>query len=169
MPAQTAGDWLNAMAGPDNAGPIDLAFTRDGGRDGTIGEPTFSGAISFMRRRYTKSLDGADVAVVGIPFDLATTGRPGARYGPRAVRTGSAMIACDAVWGWPFDPFDRLSVVDHGDIVVPYGAPRDVVTAIEAAFRPIHQAGLATLMLGGDHFCTYPVLRSLPALAARCR
>lgn len=76
MPAQTAGDWLNAMAGPDNAGPIDLAFTRDGGRDGTIGEPTFSGAISFMRRRYTKSLDGADVAVVGIPFDLATTGRP---------------------------------------------------------------------------------------------
>lgn len=163
MPDQTAGDWLNAMAGPDNAGPIDLAFTRDGGRDGTIGEPTFSGAISFMRRRYTKSLDGADVAVVGIPFDLATTGRPGARYGPRAVRTGSAMIACDAVWGWPFDPFDRLSVVDHGDIVVPYGAPRDVVTAIEAAFRPIHQAGLATLMLGGDHFCTYPVLRSIAA------
>ena len=168
MPAQIASNRLTIMhepdnAGPDNAGPVDLAFTRAGGRDGTIAEPTFSGAMSFMRRRYTKALDGVDVAVVGIPFDLATTGRPGARYGPRAVRTGSAMIAWDAVWGWPFDPFDRLSVVDHGDIVVPYGAPRDVVSAVEAAFRPIHQAGVATLMLGGDHFCTYPVLRSLAA------
>ena len=151
------------MAEPDAPQPIDLAFTREGGRDGTIAEPTFSGAMSFMRRRYTKSLEGADVAVVGIPFDLATTGRPGARYGPRAVRTGSAMIAWDAVWGWPFDPFQRLTVVDHGDIVVPYGAPRDVVGAVEQAFRPIHQAGVASLMLGGDHFCTYPVLRSLHA------
>jgi agmatinase len=143
--------------------PVDLAFTRPGGRDGTIMEPTFSGAMSFMRRRYTKSLDGVDVAVVGIPFDLATTGRPGARYGPRAVRTGSAMIAWDAVWGWPFDPFEQLSVVDHGDIAVPYGSPRDIVEAIEASFHPVHQAGVATLMLGGDHFCSYPVLRSLHA------
>ena len=151
------------MASPEGTQPVDLAFTREGGRDGTIAEPTFSGAMSFMRRRYTKSLDGVDVAVVGIPFDLATTGRPGARYGPRGVRTGSAMIAWDAVWGWPFDPFERLSVVDYGDIAVPYGTPRDVVSAIEAAFAPIHQAGVASLMLGGDHFCTYPVMRSLHA------
>ena len=151
------------MTDPGETQPVDLAFTRPGGRDGTIAEPTFSGAMSFMRRRYTKSLEGADVAVVGIPFDLATTGRPGARYGPRAVRTGSAMIAWDAVWGWPFDPFERLSVVDHGDIAVPYGTPSDVVRAIEQAFRPIHDAGVATLMVGGDHFCTYPVLRSLRA------
>lgn len=143
--------------------PVDLAFTRPGGADGTIAEPTFSGALSFMRRRYSKEVAKADVAVVGIPFDLATTGRPGARYGPRGVRHGSAMIAWDAVWGWDFDPFTRLDVVDFGDIAVEYGAPIAVVEDIQAQFAAIHRHGTATLMLGGDHFCTYPVLRSLAA------
>ena len=52
--------------GKATPGPVDLAFTRPGGRDGTIAEPTFSGALSFMRRRYTKDVEGADIAVVGI-------------------------------------------------------------------------------------------------------
>lgn len=141
--------------------PIDLALTREGGRDGTTAEPTFSGVMSFMRRRYSKEVSGADVAVVGVPFDIATTGRPGARYGPRAVRQGSAMIAWDAVWGWPFDPFERLDVVDYGDIAVDYGSPIEIVGCIERQFSAIHSKGVASLMLGGDHFCTYPVIRSL--------
>ena len=70
---------------------IDLAFTRKPG-SGTRVEPTFSGALSFARRRYSKDLKGADLAVMGVPFDLATTARPGARFGPRAVREASAMI-----------------------------------------------------------------------------
>lgn len=147
--------------------PIDLAFTRPGGADGTIVEPTYSGALSFMRRRYTKDVAGADVAVVGIPFDLATTGRPGSRYGPRAVRLGSAMIAWDAVWGWGFDPFERLHVIDHGDLAIDYGSPIEVVGMIERQFATIHAQGVATLMLGGDHFCTYPVLRSLAGQIGR--
>lgn len=141
--------------------PTDLAFTRKGGADGTIVEPTFSGALSFMRRRYSKDVAAADVAVVGIPFDLATTGRPGSRYGPRAVRLGSSMIAWDTVYGWSFDPFDRLDVIDFGDIAIPYGSPIEVVDKIEGEFSAIHSQDTATLMLGGDHFCTYPVLRSL--------
>jgi agmatinase len=141
--------------------PIDLAFMRPGGADGTIAEPTFSGALSFMRRRYSKDVAAADVAVVGVPFDLATTGRPGSRYGPRGVRLGSAMIAWDAVYGWPFDPLAILDVVDFGDIAVDYGSPIEVVENIEAQFTTIHAQDTATLMLGGDHFCSYPVLRSL--------
>ena len=143
--------------------PTDLAFTRKGGADGTVIEPTFSGAMSFMRRRYTKDLAGADVAVVGIPFDLATTGRPGSRYGPRGVRQGSAMIAWDTVWGWDFDPFERLAVVDFGDIAIPYGTPMQVAEDIEREFAAIHAQGVKTLMLGGDHYCTWPVLRALAA------
>lgn len=141
--------------------PVDLAFTRPGGPDGTIAEPTFSGALSFMRRRYSKDVAQADVAVVGIPFDLATTGRPGSRYGPRGVRLGSSMIAWDAVYGWSFDPLTVLDVVDFGDIAIDYGSPIEVVGNIEAQFAAIHAQDTATLMLGGDHFCTYPVLRSL--------
>ncbi|OGS57777.1 MAG: agmatinase [Erythrobacter sp. RIFCSPHIGHO2_12_FULL_63_10] len=149
------------MTDPKSGPPVDLALTREGGRDGTIAEPTFSGVMSFMRRRYAKDVTGADVAVVGVPFDIATTGRPGARYGPRAVRQGSAMIAWDAVWGWPFDPFERLDVVDYGDIAVDYGSPIEIVGCIESQFAAIHRQGVASLMLGGDHFCTYPVIRSL--------
>jgi agmatinase len=156
-----------ASSGKTEGVPVDLAFTRPGGRDGTIAEPTFSGAMSFMRRRYSKDVAGADVAVVGIPFDLATTGRPGSRYGPRAMREGSAMIAWDAVWGWDFDPFDRLNVVDFGDIAVEYGSPFEIVKMVEEQFRAIHDQEVATLMMGGDHFCSYPVIRSLAAKLGR--
>lgn len=155
------------MADETHGQPIDLALTREGGRDGTVAEPTFSGVMSFMRRRYAKDVAGADVAVVGVPFDIATTGRPGARYGPRAIRQGSAMIAWDAVWGWQFDPFERLDVVDHGDLAIDYGSPIEVVGCIERQFAAIHRQGVATLMLGGDHFCTYPVIRSLAGELAR--
>jgi agmatinase len=57
-------------------------------------EPTFAGALSFLRCRYTKDLAGVDVAVTGIPLDTATTNRPGARFGPRAIRAASAQMAC---------------------------------------------------------------------------
>ena len=155
------------MADETPGQPIDLALTREGGRDGTVAEPTFSGVMSFMRRRYAKDVVGADVAVVGVPFDIATTGRPGSRYGPRAVRQGSAMIAWDAVWGWDFDPFERLDVVDYGDLAIDYGSPMDIVGCIERQFAAIHTQGAATLMLGGDHFCTYPVIRSLAGQLGR--
>ena len=56
----------------------DGAFT-GGSLYGTREEPTYSGALSFMRRRYTKDLTGVDVAVTGIPLDVATSNRPGAR------------------------------------------------------------------------------------------
>ena len=141
---------------------IDLAFTRKRGSGIRI-EPTFSGALSFGRRRYSKDLDGVDVAVIGVPYDLATTGRPGSRYGPRAVREASAMVAWDRVHGWEFDPFDALSVIDYGDVLFDPGVPNLVPEEIEAQFKPIHSAGVKTLMLGGDHFTSYPVLKSLAA------
>jgi len=142
---------------------IDLAFTREKGT-GIREEPTYSGALSFGRRRYSKDLEGCDIAVVGIPFDLATTSRPGARLGPRAVRTASSMVAWDRVHGWEFDPFKKLSVIDFGDVLFDPNHPAGVPEAIENQFRDIHGKGVKTLMLGGDHFTTYPVLRSLSSI-----
>ena len=89
----------------------DLAFTRAPGT-GLLVEPTYSGALSFARRRYSKDLAGVDLAIVGVPFDLATTSRPGARLGPRAIREAATMVAWDRVHGWSYDPFDCLSVID---------------------------------------------------------
>lgn len=141
-------------------GNIDLSFTRDKGT-GTQTEPTYSGALSFARRRYSKDLVGADVAVVGIPFDLATSSRPGARLGPRAVREASSMVAWDRVHEWEYDPFTKLSVIDFGDVYFDHGVPQNIPDQITRQFVDIHQTGTKTLMLGGDHFCTYPVLQSL--------
>ncbi|MEP1230416.1 MAG: agmatinase, partial [Litorimonas sp.] len=142
---------------------IDLAFTRKAG-SGTLSEPTFSGALSFARRRYSKDLKGCDLAVIGLPYDLATTARPGARFGPRAVREASAMIAWDRVHGWEFDPFENLSIIDYGDVLFDAGVPASIPDVVEAQFKTVHSAGVKTLMLGGDHFSTYPVLKSLVAV-----
>ena len=52
-------------------------------------EMTYGGALSFLRRKYTKDLTGVDIAVSGIPYDAATSFRPGARFGPKAIREAS--------------------------------------------------------------------------------
>ena len=145
-----------------NTNNVDLAFTREPGT-ATVAEPTFAGAMSFARRRYSKSLEGVDVAVVGVPFDLATTSRPGARLGPRAIREASTMVAWDRVHEWDLDPFDDHSVIDYGDVLFSAGLDASIPTEIQDQFTEVHRHGVKTLMLGGDHFSTYPVLKSLAA------
>lgn len=140
-----------------NAG--DHAFTRES-LYGTIPERTFAGALSLFRRRYTRDLTGVDVAVTGIPLDTATTNRPGARLGPRAVRQASTILAWERPWPWDFDPMDRLAVIDYGDCPFDFGRPEQVPEAIEAHAREILDGGAALLSIGGDHFVTYPLLRA---------
>lgn len=141
----------------------DLAFTRDSDR-GTVIEPSFGGATSFMRRRYTRDLAGIDVAVVGIPYDLATTNRSGARLGPRAIRNISSNLSWEmAVNGWGFDVFERISVVDYGDFGFDPGLPAEVPSVLEAQARDVLATDTAILALGGDHFVSYPLLKACAA------
>lgn len=138
---------------------IDQAFLRTDDR-GTHAEPTHAGALSFARRRYTRELSGIDVAVTGIPFDLGTTNRPGARFGPRAIRAASTNVSWERLDGWDFDAFDRLRVVDYGDCVFDHGRPEGILDAIQAHVSGILDAGSATLCLGGDHLISWPALRA---------
>ena len=142
------------------ASHVDLAFTRESPY-GTAAEPTYSGALSFLRRRYSKNLDGVDVAVVGVPFDLATTNRPGTRLGPRGIRAASASLAWCRPYAWDFDPFDRAHVVDWGDVFFDSGQPEKVPAAICNAYRAFVAAGVIPLSLGGDHFISYPIIEAL--------
>ena len=137
----------------------DYAITR---RDlkGTTPEPTYGGVTSFMRRKYTKDLTGADVAVLGVPFDTATTNRSGTRLGPRAIRAASTIMAWEKPYGMDFDPFDRLAVVDAGDAFFDFGRPERVPDQIEEAAASIVSQGCGLLSLGGDHFVTYPLLKA---------
>lgn len=150
------------MPADDPAHPktCDLAFTRTSPY-GSIAEPTYSGTLSFLRRRYSKELAGVDVAVVGVPFDLATTNRPGTRLGPRAIRAASASLAWCGPYAWEVDPCEAFNIIDWGDVWFDQGRPERIPDTIEAAFAPFAAAKVTTLALGGDHFISYPILRAL--------
>ena len=137
----------------------DHAITRDD-LYGTTPEPTYAGATSFMRRKYTRDLKGVDVVVTGVPLDTATTNRPGTRFGPRAIRAASTIMAWERPYGMAFDPFDKLAVVDYGDCFFDFGRPQLVPDTIEAHATEIISQGPALLALGGDHFIAYPLLKA---------
>ncbi len=137
----------------------DFAITRDS-LYGTTPEPTYGGITSFMRRKYTKDLAGVDVAVMGVPLDTATTNRPGARFGPRAIRSASSIMAWERPYGMEFDPFDKLAVADIGDCYFDFGRPERAPDAIEAHAFNIINEGPGLLTLGGDHFIAYPLLKA---------
>lgn len=139
----------------------DNAFTAQSPYGTVKGSPSYAGALSFMRRPYSRDLQGVDVAVVGIPLDTATTHRPGARFGPRAIRAASTGIAWERPWPWDFDPFDRLAVVDYGDCEFDPGKPETIVPFVTGYFATLVDAGVLPLTLGGDHFVSYPVLKAL--------
>ena len=137
----------------------DSAFTRES-LYGTVVEPTYAGATSFMRRKYSRNLEGVDVAVSGVPYDLATSNRSGARLGPRAIRAISSTLSWGKVMGWGFDPFDDLAVVDYGDCIFDPGRPQGVPDEIYEHARTILEQDTAMLTLGGDHFVTYPIIKA---------
>ncbi|HSD69626.1 MAG TPA: agmatinase [Woeseiaceae bacterium] len=138
---------------------IDNAITR-GSLYGTTPEPTYAGVLSFSRRKYTKDLTGADLVVTGVPLDTATTNRPGARFGPRAIRAASCITTWAQPYGLEFDPFDRLAVIDYGDCFLEFGRPQNVPSQIEEHAWKIISNGPGLLSLGGDHFVAYPLLKA---------
>ena len=103
------------------------------------------------------------MAVLGIPFDTATTNRPGARFGPEAIRSASIALR-------PYNPaqqaqvFGRLSVADLGDVGVTPGNAEKTVGQIAERLEPIVRTGARTLCLGGDHLVVLGELRAHAAV-----
>jgi agmatinase len=139
--------------------PGDEAFRR-AGLNGTQWEATYAGALSFMRRKYTRDLAGVDIAVTGIPFDQAVTHRPGTRFGPEAIRRASAENAWGPVYPWNFDPFDTLAVIDYGDCFFDWGRKEDFPAVLEQHASTIIATGAEMISLGGDHYISYPILKA---------
>lgn len=137
----------------------DRAFTAPS-LHGMGSEITYAGALSYMRRKYTRDLTGVDVAVWGVPLDTATTNRPGARFGPAGIRAASACTAWGKPWPWGFDPFEKLAVIDYGDCTFDHGRPEATPAAITAQAKAIIEKGVSLLTLGGDHYITLPLLRA---------
>ncbi|CAF0943781.1 unnamed protein product [Adineta steineri] len=127
---------------------------------GSTVEQTYSGVLSFLRRNYTRNLKGVDVAVTGIPLDLATSYRPGTRFGPKGIREASVQLAELKTYPGGLDLFEDLAVIDYGDCWFDPGQPKTVPIAIENHAKKIIDQNVFLLSLGGDHYMSYPLLKA---------
>ncbi len=123
-------------------------------------EQTYSGTHTFLRAPHVKHAKAGDFAVLGVPFDIATSNRPGARLGPDAVRGASAQLAELKAYPGGFDPRSFANIVDLGDAWLDYGFPQTIPAAIEEAASNVISAGAFLCSLGGDHFISYPLLKA---------
>jgi agmatinase len=103
----------------------------------------------------------ADVVVQGIPFDLGTSFRPGARFGPDAMRIVSRHLQWEPRrWPWEFALPAHLSAVDCGNVEFPIGQTAEMVSAVIAETTRLLRAGHRVMTFGGDHYVTLPLLRA---------
>ncbi|MGE5635633.1 MAG: agmatinase [Nocardioidaceae bacterium] len=121
--------------------------------------PRYAGVRTFARCPHVRDLEGVDVAVVGVPFDTATSYRAGARFGPEAIRAGSALLR---PWhpALAVDVFAARSVVDWGDLDVTPGNAERTMRQIAEGLAPVLAAGITPLVLGGDHSIALGELRA---------
>ena len=128
----------------------------------------FSGPNTFMRLPQASSLDGLDVAVLGIPMDIGTSWRSGTRFGPKQIRAESAMIR-------PYNmatlaaPFDSLQVADIGDLAINTFSLSDSLSIIKDSYDGILAQGVTPLAMGGDHSITCRFCGRWPENTARWR
>jgi agmatinase len=116
----------------------------------------------FLELPVTRDLSEGrvDVAILGVPYDLATTGRAGTREGPLGVRRASWQISWEARrWPWRFALGDRLGVIDYGDVIFDPGNHQQMVDVLQHDARTLLEAGKTILSLGGDHYISLPLLR----------
>ena len=135
-------------AGERPVGPADATVT-----------PRFAGIATFARLPTAEQVDNWDIALVGVPFDGGTSYRPGARFGPSAVRQGSRLLrpynpAQDAL------PFALAQVIDAGDIACTPYSTEEAVAVIEAGAGELLSGGGRLVAVGGDHTIALPLLRA---------
>ena len=121
--------------------------------------PRYTGVRTFARCPNVTDWASADVAVIGVPFDTATSYRTGARFGPAAIRDQSQLLRpWHAEHG--IDVFAALSIVDGGDLAVTPGNAERTAAQIATGLAPVLAAGAVPIVLGGDHSIVLGELRA---------
>ncbi len=122
--------------------------------------PRFGGPATFMRLPAKEINSDLDAAFIGVPFDIGTSNRPGARLAPRQIRDESRMLR-------PFnvstgaDPFNSLQIADIGDVPINTFNLLDSIRIIEEFYDKVMEHNITPLTLGGDHTIALPILRAL--------
>ena len=122
--------------------------------------PRFGGPATMMRLPTQPSAAGLDAAFIGVPFDIGTSNRAGARFGPREIRAESCLLR-------PYNmetgaaPFDSLQVADIGDVAINTFNLEKSVAIIEEAYDSVLAEDCIPLTMGGDHTIALPILRAM--------
>jgi agmatinase len=122
----------------------------------------YANVFSYLRLPLSRDIgsEPADVVVTGVPFDLAVTARPGARFGPAAIRQASVNVSWEEKrWPWDFAWREHLRVVDLGDLNYAPAGVDDMVARLQAHAAAMLRADRKMLTFGGDHYITLPLLR----------
>lgn len=130
------------------AGPVDSSKV-----------PRFAGFATFARLPRLDEVTSADVAVLGVPFDGGVSYRPGARFGPAAVREGSRLLRPYNP-GLDVSPFEAAQVVDAGDIAVNPFRVEAAMETLQHEVQGLGATGTKLVTVGGDHTIALPLLRA---------
>ena len=122
--------------------------------------PRFAGPATFARLPRRQDVDVCDVAVLGVPFDSGVTYRPGARFGPQAIRAGSRLLRSYHP-GLDVQPFAVQQVADVGDVGCNPFDIQESIAQIETAADEVLEGATHLIALGGDHTIALPLLRAM--------
>ena len=128
--------------------------------------PRYAGSSTFARVPELRDVDRCDVAIVGVPFDGGVSFRPGARFGPAAVRQASRLLRPQYHPEYDVQPFARMQVADAGDVACNPFSIAESLAAIEARASELLGPGYgphpvdAIVAIGGDHTIAYALLKA---------
>lgn len=123
----------------------------------------FSNAFGFLRfpLEFNPYYKPSDWVITGIPFDIATSGRPGSRFGPTAIRHASINLAWERCrWPWLYDVRKKIKIIDCGDLVYPTGNTQEFTKILQNHAEKLLTSKKKLFSLGGDHYITLPLLRA---------
>lgn len=126
----------------------------------SLESPRFCGVRTFMRLPHVASAEGVDFAILGVPFDTATSYKPGCRFGPESIRAASSILK-NYNEVLDVDIFEECSGVDWGDIDIVPGYLEESFEKIEEGVATVLQEDAIPVIMGGDHSITLPELRAV--------
>ncbi len=123
--------------------------------------PRFAGFSTFARLPEIRDVPRCDVAILGVPFDAGTSYRPGARFGPQAIRQASRHLRTNYHPDYDTEPFVQLQVADAGDLACNPFRIEEAIEQIEAGANELLDRVDGIVSLGGDHTIALPLLRAV--------
>lgn len=122
---------------------------------------SYEGIPTFLKAPFCQNHDELDIALVGIPFDLGVTFRPGARFGPRALRDQSGLSGIQH-HHHNINPYRECKIADVGDVPLPdqYSLEKSV-EEIKRFYQVLRKKNVVPISIGGDHIISYPILQAL--------